>query len=111
MFFGDNSDNEKKQSDVTVQYNMTVSMATDDNVWDDFDDCGGGVDGFDGLVPYVTPAKSQSQVRDNCSYYCEIIINHGILIFADFVVNLNHKNKNPTKYNFHIYYCLLSLKP
>ena len=84
------SDNEKKQSDVTVQYNMTVSMATDDDVWDDFDDCGGGVDGFDGLVPNVTPAKSQSQVRDNCSYYCEIIINHGVLIFADFVVNLNH---------------------
>ena len=63
------SEDERKQSDVTVQYNMTATMATDDDVWDDFDDCGGGVDGFDGIVPYVTPAKSQSQVRDNCLYY------------------------------------------
>jgi hypothetical protein len=30
-------------------------------------------------------------------WYCEIIINRGFLIFADFVVHLNHENKNPTK--------------
>ena len=27
--------------------------------------------------------------------YCEIIINRGVLIFADFVVHLNHEFKNP----------------
>jgi hypothetical protein len=32
--------------------------------------------------------------------YCEIIINHGVLIFSDFVVHLNHETKNPTKHNF-----------
>jgi hypothetical protein len=26
------------------------------------------------------------------SHYCEIIINHGVLIFADFVVHLNKRN-------------------
>jgi hypothetical protein len=38
--------------------------------------------------------------------YCEVIINHGVLIFADFVVDLNHENKNPTKYYFPIDCCL-----
>jgi hypothetical protein len=33
-------------------------------------------------------------------FVCDIIINHGVLIFADFVVQLSHENKNPTKYNF-----------
>ena len=37
--------------------------------------------------------------------YCEIIINHGVLIFADFIVYL-HENKNLTKYNFPIDCCL-----
>ena len=32
-----------------------------------------------------------------------LLINHGNLIFADFVVHLNHENKNPTKYNFPIH--------
>jgi hypothetical protein len=33
--------------------------------------------------------------------YCEIIINRGVLFFfIDFVIHLNHKNQNPTKYNF-----------
>jgi hypothetical protein len=27
--------------------------------------------------------------------YCEIIINHGVLIFADFMVHLNHEFKKP----------------
>jgi hypothetical protein len=31
--------------------------------------------------------------------YCEIIINHGVLIFSDFEVHLQHENKNPAKYN------------
>ena len=34
--------------------------------------------------------------------YCEIVNNHGVLIFADFEVHLNHETKNPTKYNFPI---------
>jgi hypothetical protein len=34
--------------------------------------------------------------------YCEIIINRGFLIFADFVVHLNPENKNPTQYNYRI---------
>jgi hypothetical protein len=38
--------------------------------------------------------------------YCEIIINRGVLIFTDFMVLLNHENKNPTKYNFLIDCCL-----
>jgi hypothetical protein len=29
---------------------------------------------------------------------CEININRGVLIFADFVVHLNEEIKNPTKY-------------
>jgi len=43
--------------------------------------------------------------------YCEVIINHGVLIFADFVVDLNHENKNPTKYYFPIDCCMYCLKP
>ena len=35
-----------------------------------------------------------------------LLINHGNLIFADFVVHLNRENKNPTKYNFPIDCCL-----
>ena len=31
--------------------------------------------------------------------YCEIIINHGVLIFSDFKVHLKQENKNPAKYN------------
>jgi len=31
--------------------------------------------------------------------YCEITINCGVLIFADFVADLNHESKKPTKYN------------
>jgi hypothetical protein len=38
--------------------------------------------------------------------YCEIIINRGILIFADFVVHLNQENKNRAKYNFPVDCCL-----
>ena len=38
--------------------------------------------------------------------YCEIIINRGVVSLADFVVHLKHENKNPTKYNFPIDYCL-----
>ena len=38
--------------------------------------------------------------------YCEIIINRGVPISADFVVHLNHENKNPTKCNFPIDCCL-----
>ena len=34
--------------------------------------------------------------------YCEFIISRGVLIFADFVVHLNHENKIQTKYNFPI---------
>jgi len=34
--------------------------------------------------------------------YCEIIINRGVLIFVNFLVHLNHENKNPMKYNFPI---------
>jgi hypothetical protein len=34
--------------------------------------------------------------------YCEIIIIRVVLIFTDFVVHLNHENKNKTKYNFPI---------
>jgi len=34
--------------------------------------------------------------------YCEIFINLEVLIFMDFVVHLNHENKNLTKYNFPI---------
>jgi hypothetical protein len=37
--------------------------------------------------------------------YCEIIINCGVLIFADFVVHLNHENQN----NFPIGCCLYSV--
>jgi hypothetical protein len=33
-------------------------------------------------------------------HYCEIIINHGVLIFMNFMVHLNHKNYNLMKYNF-----------
>jgi len=42
------------------------------------------------------------QITDNLQHfsYCEIIINRGVLIFADFVVHLNHENKNQAKYNF-----------
>ena len=29
--------------------------------------------------------------NDN-NLYCEIIINRGVLIFADFVIHLNHEN-------------------
>ena len=43
--------------------------------------------------------------------YCEIIINREVLIFVYFVVNLNHKKQNPTKYNFPIDCCLQHLKP
>jgi hypothetical protein len=32
--------------------------------------------------------------------YCEIIINCGVLIFADFVIHSNNENENPTIYNF-----------
>ena len=39
--------------------------------------------------------------------YCEIIIiNHGVLIFVDSVVHLNHKNENATKCNFSIDCCM-----
>jgi len=38
--------------------------------------------------------------------YCEIIINRGVLIFADFIVHLNNENKHPTKCNFPINCCL-----
>jgi hypothetical protein len=38
--------------------------------------------------------------------YCEIIINRGVLIFVDFLVHLNHENKNLMKYNFPIDCCL-----
>jgi hypothetical protein len=38
-------------------------------------------------------------------------INRGFLIFADFVVHLNYKNINPTKYNDTIDCCLYCLKP
>ena len=38
--------------------------------------------------------------------YCENIINRGVLIFVDFVVHLNHENKNLTKCNFPIDCCL-----
>ena len=31
-----------------------------------------------------------------------MIFNRGVLIFADFVVHINHENKNLTKYNFPI---------
>jgi hypothetical protein len=30
-------------------------------------------------------------------YYCEIIIDNGVLIFVGCVVHLKHENKNPTK--------------
>jgi hypothetical protein len=40
--------------------------------------------------------------------YCAVIINLGIPIFADFVVNLDHENKNPTKYNSpHWLFCVV----
>jgi hypothetical protein len=43
----------------------------------------------------------------NLLYTCtDNIINCRVLIFTDFVVHLNHKNKNPTKYNFPIDCCL-----
>jgi hypothetical protein len=44
-------------------------------------------------------------------YYCEIIINRGVLIFADFLVHLNHENKNLTKYSFPIDCWMKCLKP
>ena len=43
--------------------------------------------------------------------YCEIIINRGVLIFVDFMVHLNHENKNPMKYNFLTDCCLECFKP
>jgi hypothetical protein len=36
-------------------------------------------------------ASSEITIREN--NYCEIFINRGVLIFADFVVHLNHENK------------------
>jgi hypothetical protein len=32
--------------------------------------------------------------------YCVIIINHGVLIFKDFIVHLNHENYNPNEIQF-----------
>ena len=43
--------------------------------------------------------------------YCKVIINRGVLIFADFVVHSNHENKNSTKYNFPIDCYLYRWKP
>jgi hypothetical protein len=43
--------------------------------------------------------------------YFEIIINRGVLFFADFVIHLNHENKNPTKCNCTIDCFLKCLKP
>ena len=56
------------------------------------------------------PSGSGYLVGRKVCYY-EIRINRGILIFVDFVVNLNHENKNPTKYNFSIDCCLKYFKP
>jgi hypothetical protein len=50
--------------------------------------------------------KSNIEIND-----CEIIINLGVLIFADFVVHLNHENKNSSKNNFPIDCYLYWLKP
>ena len=41
----------------------------------------------------------------NTGTYCEIIINRGVLIFADFMVHFNHENKSSTKYNFSVDCC------
>ena len=35
--------------------------------------------------------------------YCEIIITRGFLIFADFVVHLNHENKSPMDFPIDCY--------
>ena len=32
--------------------------------------------------------------------YCEIIINHKVLIVVDSLVHLKYEDKNPVKYNF-----------
>jgi hypothetical protein len=50
--------------------------------------------------------KSNIEIND-----FEIIINLGVLIFADFVVHLNHENKNSSKNNFPIDCYLYWLKP
>ena len=34
--------------------------------------------------------------------YCEIIFNHGVLIFTDFVIHLKHEN-NPACFSDHLY--------
>ena len=49
---------------------------------------------------------NKRQIVQRKAKTCEILINRRVLIFAAFIVHLNHENKNPIKYNFPIDCCL-----
>ena len=55
---------------------------------------------------FLATCGFQSISFSSIIYYCKIIIKCGVLIFTNFVVHLNHENKNPMKYNFYIDCCL-----
>ncbi|XP_076117235.1 uncharacterized protein LOC143085000 isoform X2 [Mytilus galloprovincialis] len=59
LITGGESDIERKDTNVTLEYDMNVAIETDgvscDDVWEDFDDCGG--DDFDGIIACKTPCK------------------------------------------------------
>ncbi|CAG2195947.1 BTBD12 [Mytilus edulis] len=59
LITGGESDIERKDTNVTLEYDMNVAIETEgvscDDVWEDFDDCGG--DDFDGIIACKTPCK------------------------------------------------------
>ncbi|XP_052103256.1 uncharacterized protein LOC127736710 [Mytilus californianus] len=59
LITGGESDIERKDTNVTLEYDMNVAIETDDvscdDVWEDFDDCGG--DDFDGIIACKTPCR------------------------------------------------------
>ncbi|XP_063413456.1 uncharacterized protein LOC134695903 [Mytilus trossulus] len=68
LITGGESDLERKDTNVTLEYDMNVALETDgvlcDDVWEDFDDCGG--DDFDGIIACKTPCKPVTdQLKEN----------------------------------------------
>ncbi|CAC5399202.1 unnamed protein product [Mytilus coruscus] len=59
LITGGESDIERKDTNVTLEYDMNVAIETYDvscdDVWEDFDDCGG--DDFDGIIACKTPCR------------------------------------------------------
>lgn len=63
-------ESERKESNISMEYDMNVSMVTDQDVWEDFDDCG-GAGGFDGVMMCETPMKPSLQSPQTDVYNSE----------------------------------------